>query len=342
MREHGRELLQYGHPQGYLPLREYISSRLVRYSIIAPPEQIIIVSGSQQGIDLLLRVFVDPGERVIVEAPTYSGLLPALLHHECEITSVPVGAMGMDLDLLEQLLAKQPTRLIYSMPNFHNPTGATLDLVGRKRLVEITARYGIPLVEDDYEKDLRFEGTPIVPVKALDMGGTVIYMGTFSKGLFPGVRIAWIAASNEIIERLVLAKRYADLHTNLVMQAAMAEFCLQGHYDTHLRRLHKIYRLRRRKLLAAMEREFPSEVSWTRPEGGYTLWVTMPPQVNARSLLVAAKKQGVSFTPGDQFYLADGGAHSFRLCFSRADAEQIDQGIAILGALIKAELAAHD
>src|SRR5262249_3828868 len=158
-------------------------------------------------------------------------------------------------------------------------------------------------VEDDYEKDLRFEGTPIVPVKALDADGVVLYIGTFSKGLFPGVRIAWIAASQEIVERLVMAKRYTDLHTNLLMQAAINEFCRQGQYDAHLRRLHKIYRLRRRKLLDALEREFPAEIGWTKPDGGYTLWVTMPEKIDAEELLTAAEKRGVSFTPGNRFHI---------------------------------------
>jgi 2-aminoadipate transaminase len=338
MRDRGRELLQYGHPQGYLPLREYISSRLVRYSITASPDQIIIVNGSQQGIDLILRIFTDSGDRVIVESPTYSGLLPVLLQYDCDVAAVPVGQFGMDLDALESTIKEKKPRLVYSMPNFHNPTGATMNLAERKRLVEIVTRHQIPLVEDDYEKDLRFEGTPIVPVKALDTAGAVLYMGTFSKGLFPGVRVAWIAATREIIERLVLAKRYTDLHTNLLMQAAMTEFCLQGHYDAHLRRLHKIYRLRRRKLLDALEREFPSRISWTRPDGGYVLWVTMPPEVDSEELLKEAQEKGVFFTPGNRFHLGHGGEHSFRLCFSRTDAEQIDEGIAILGSLIKKKL----
>lgn len=338
MRERGRELLQYGHPQGYPRLREYISARLVRYSISAPPENIIIVNGSQQGIDLIMRVFTNPGERVIVESPTYSGLLPVLAEYECAVATVPVGDEGMDLDMLDKELTRGEARFIYAMPNFHNPTGATMGLERRKRLVEIVTRHGVPLVEDDYEKDLRFEGTPIVPVKALDTSGAVLYMGTFSKGLFPGVRLAWIAASAEIIERLVLAKRYTDLHTNQLMQAAIAEFCEQGHYDAHLRRLHKIYRLRRRKLLDALEREFPAEVAWTRPDGGYALWVTMPARIDAEELLTAARARGVLFSPGNRFYRGAGGEHSFRLCFSRTDAEQIDEGIAILGALIKERL----
>jgi DNA-binding transcriptional MocR family regulator len=241
----------------------------------------------------------------------------------------------MDLDALERAIEQKRPRLIYSMPNFHNPTGATMDLAERKRLVDIVIKHKTPLVEDDYEKDLRFEGTPIIPVKALDTAGAVLYMGTFSKGLFPGARVAWIAATREIIERLVLAKRYTDLHTNLLMQAALNEFCQQGHYDAHLRRLHKIYRLRRRKLLDALEREFPPQVSWTRPDGGYALWVDMPAQIDAEELLQLAQEKGVSFTPGNRFYMEKGGEHNFRLCFSRTDAEQIDEGIAILGSLIK-------
>ncbi|MBL8151013.1 MAG: PLP-dependent aminotransferase family protein [Blastocatellia bacterium] len=336
MRERGRELLQYGNPQGYLPLREYISSRLVRYSISAPAEQIAIVTGSQQGIDLIMRTLTDPHDRVIIESPSYGELLPVLAQYEVDVIPIPVGSRGMDLDILEQKLNEQPARLIYSMPNFHNPTGATMELADRKRLVDIVAQHKIPLVEDDYEKDLRFEGTPIVPVKALDTTGTIIYMGTFSKGLFPGVRVAWVAASREIIDRIVLAKRYSDFHTNLLMQAAITEFCVQGHYDAHLRRLHKIYQLRRRRLLDALKREFPDSVSWTKPDGGYALWVTMPPQVDAEDLLLLAKEHGIFFTPGRKFYMEkDCGKSSFRLCYSRTDAEQIDEGIAILGSLIK-------
>ena len=152
------------------------------------------------------------------------------------------------------------------------------------------------------------------------------------------MRVAWIAATQEIVERLVMAKRYTDLHTNLLMQAAINEFCRQGHYDAHLRRLHKIYRLRRRKLLDALEREFPAEVCWTRPDGGYALWVSMPEKIDAEELLKSAEQRGVSFTPGNRFYPERGGEHCFRLCFSRTDGEQIDEGVAALGALIKERL----
>lgn len=338
MREHGRELLQYGDPQGYRPLREYISTRLVRYSIDVSPDQIVIVNGSQQGIDLVMRVFTDPGDSVVIESPSYAELFPVLAQYEVQVTTIPVGSNGMDLDLLERKLSEQPARLIYAMPNFHNPTGATMGLQERQKLVDIVTAHGVPLVEDDYEKDLRFEGTPIVPVKALDSTGTVLYMGTFSKGLFPGARVAWIAAEPAIVERLVLAKRYTDFHTNMLMQAAITEFCVQGHYDAHLKRLHKIYRLRRRKLLEAMAREFPPGVEWTRPDGGYALWVTLPASLNAKELLVAAQRHGIFFTPGERFFTGSGGENSFRLCFSRTDAEQIDEGVAILGSLIRERL----
>lgn len=338
IRERGRELLQYGDPQGYKPLRDYISSRLVRYSIDVSPEQIVIVNGSQQGIDLVMRVFTNPGDSVVIESPSYAELFPVLAQYEVQVATIPVGSTGMDLELLDRTLSAQPARLVYAMPNFHNPTGATMGLEQRKRLIEIVTAHSVPLIEDDYEKDLRFEGTPIVPVKALDSIGAVLYMGTFSKGLFPGARVAWIAAERAIVERLVLAKRYTDFHTNMLIQAAIAEFCAQGHYDAHLKRLHKIYRLRRRKLLEAMAREFPAGVEWTTPDGGYALWVTLPAGLNAKELLVAAQKHGIFFTPGERFFIGSGGENCFRLCFSRTDAEQIDEGVAILGSLIRERL----
>ncbi|MCS6886435.1 MAG: PLP-dependent aminotransferase family protein [Acidobacteriota bacterium] len=338
LRERGKQLLQYGDPQGYRPLREYLSMRLARYSISASVEQIVIVSGSQQGLDLVMRILTDPGDRVVIESPTYPELFPVLAQYQAEIVTVPVGNYGLELDQLEQRLREKPVQLAYVMPNFHNPTGATMQLEQREKLVEIAQKYGTILIEDDYEKDLRLEGTPIVPVKALDSTGAVLYLGTFSKGLFPGARVAWIVAQEAIVERLVQAKRCLDFQTNLLMQAALAEFCAQGYYDAHLKRIHKIYRLRRRRLLEALEREMPEGVSWTRPEGGYAVWVTMPQVLDAAELLDEARKHGIFFIPGTQFYIDGSGKNCFRLCFSRTDAEQIDEGVAVLGTLIREKL----
>jgi 2-aminoadipate transaminase len=227
------------------------------------------------------------------------------------------------------------------MPNFQNPTGVTMSLDTRRRLVELARQQAIPIIEDDYEKDLRFLGKPLPSLKALDPGGMIMHLGTFSKGLFPGLRLGWIAAPPAVLARLSLVKRYSDLHTNTLAQAVIAAFCQEGHYERHLKKLHQIYRERRACILAALKRHFPPEVSWTQPEGGYALWVSLPPAVHVQDLLAEAREEGVVFTPGNYFFDGEQRENGLRLSIARTDPGTIERGTEVLGRLIRRRLQSH-
>jgi GntR family transcriptional regulator/MocR family aminotransferase len=336
----GRELLQYAAPEGDPDLRAYIASELGRAGVQVAPDDILVVNGAQQGLDLLLRTFVDPGDPVVVESPTYWSVLPALGFYRAEVIEVPMTSHGMDTDALAAVLATRRPKLIYTMPNFQNPTGITMSLDTRRELTELGRRHAVPIVEDDYEKDLRLLGAGLPSLKALAPDALIMHLGTFSKGLFPGVRLGWIAAPAAVRERLILAKRYADLHTSALAQAVIAAFCRGGHYARHIAKLHRVYRDRRAALLTALERHFPAEATWTRPDGGYALWVTLPRQVEVRDLLVAARAEGVVFTPGHYFFNSDRGENCLRLSIARADCAAIERGSQILGRLIQRRLRA--
>jgi len=334
----GRELLQYAAPEGDPDLRAFIADELRRADTPVGPEDILIVNGAQQGIDLLLRVFIDPGDPVVVESPTYWSILPALAFYRADVVGVPMTPSGMDIDLLAGILHKRRPKLIYTMPNFQNPTGVTMNLETRRRLVALARQHAVPIIEDDYEKDLRLLGKRLPSLKALDPSGMIMHLGTFSKGLFPGLRLGWIAAPPAVLERLSLLKRYSDLHTSTLAQAVIAAFCLEGHYERHLKKLHRIYRERRDCVLGALEQHFPSEVNWTRPDGGYALWVSLPAALHVPELLVEARKEGVIFTPGNYFFDGEPQQNGFRLSIARTDQSAIERGVEVLGRLIRRRL----
>jgi DNA-binding transcriptional MocR family regulator len=334
----GREVLQYASPEGDPNLRQAIARELTRSGASATAEDIVIVNGTQQGIDLILRLFVDAGDRVAIESPTYWSILPALGFYGAKLCPIPMTPTGMDLDALATAIAAERPKLLYTMPSFHNPTGLTLSLEKRRALLDLVRRHEVAVIEDDYEKDLCFTGIALPSLKALDPKGFIMHLGSFSKGLFPGLRLGYIAAPPPVVERLVLLKRYSDLHTSSLTQAAVAEFLTEGHYRRHLERLQVVYRQRRDCVLAALERHFPSEATWTRPDGGYALWVTLPAGVDAGELLAAATAEGVIFTPGSYFFATDSAENGFRLSIARADRAEIERGIEVVARLIRERL----
>jgi 2-aminoadipate transaminase len=336
--DRAREVLQYAAPEGDPALRAAIARELSRAGANVNQDHIIVVNGTQQGIDLLLKLFVDPGDDVLIESPTYSSILPPLGFYGAQLLEVPMTPAGLDLDVLARLLAERRPKLLYTMPNFHNPTGISLSLEKRRALLELVRRYELPVIEDDYEKDLGTPADQLPSLKALDPEGRIMHLGSFSKGLFPGLRLGYIAAPQPVIERLTLLKRYSDLHTSSLTQAAVAEFLNQGHYDRHLKRLQYIYRQRRAALFEALERHLPAGVSWTRPAGGYALWVTLPPSVPVAELLAAARKEGVIFTPGSYFFAQEPAQNGFRLSIAHTDIPAIERGVEVLGRLIREQM----
>jgi 2-aminoadipate transaminase len=339
--------LQYGPTEGYRPLRELIVAQMGRYGIVATVDNILITSGSQQALDLIAKLLINRGDRILVESPTYLGALQAFDLMGAEYVTVPVDDDGLQTCNMEQALRSGP-KFMYILPNFQNPGGVTLSRKRRDELVELSDRYGIPIIEDDPYGQLRYEGEHISPLVVLDRTnllrdngyklGNVIYLSTFSKVLAPGLRVAWIVAPPDVIAKLVQIKQSTDLHTSTFTQMVTYEAARDGFIDEHVKLIRATYKVRRDAMLSALNDFFPPEVSWTHPHGGLFLWVTMPPGVDSSRLLELALRQNVAFVPGEPFYPnGDTGSH-MRLNFSNAAPEQIREGIRRLSIAVAHEL----
>jgi len=335
--------LQYGLTQGYTPLRELIAERSARFGLDVDVENILITSGSQQALDFLGKIFINRGDRILVESPTYLGALQAWNAYGPEFVSVSFDEHGMRTDSLEAPLRTGP-KFIYVLPNFQNPTGITLSLKRREELVRLADQYGVPLVEDDPYGQLRYTGSHLPPVVVLDSRyrdndsatyqGNVIYLSTFSKILAPGFRLAWVVAPKEVIEKMVQAKQGADLHTSTFVQLVAYQTAQDEFLDRHVGLIRKIYNERRQVMLDAMMEHFPESVRWTRPDGGMFLWVTLPETVDAADILAKAVEKKVAFVPGGPFHANGGGQNTMRLNFSNSTPEMIQEGISRLGQVL--------
>ena len=337
--------LQYGATEGYTPLRQMIADKLGAGGIRATLDNVMITAGSQQALDLIGKLLIDPGDRVLVEAPTYLGALQAFNIYGARYVSVPVDDNGLRTDLLEESLRSGP-KFMYILPNFQNPGGTTLSEGRRHELVLLADKYGIPIIEDDPYGQLRYEGEHLPPLVVVDREnlrrddgyhlGNVIYLSTFSKTLAPGLRIAWMVAPPDVISKLVQLKQGADLHTSTFNQVVAYEVARDGFLENHIERIRTVYCERRNVMLEAMQEFFPAEVSWTRPAGGLFLWVTLPEGVNSQRLFELALRENVAFVPGDPFFAnADNGRH-MRLNFSNADSDHIREGIRRLARAVRA------
>jgi len=352
LENHGEQALQYGPSEGYEPLREMIARHTSRYGIEAEPQHVLITSGSQQALDLIGKLLINSGDRVLVEAPTYLGALQAFSVYGAEYVSVPSDNDGLRTDLLEEPLRSGP-KFMYVLPNFQNPGGTTLAEGRRHELVLLADRYGIPIVEDDPYGQLRYEGEHLTPLVVLDREnlrrdngysiGNVLYLSTFSKTLSPGLRLGWIVAPPEVITKLVQLKQGADLHTSTFGQMVAYEVARDGFLDEHIKLIRRVYGERRDVMLQALQEFCPPEVTWTRPLGGLFLWVTLPVGMDCHCLFDAALKQNVAFVAGDCFYGGNGcdveGMRHLRLNFSNAKPDQIREGIRRLAVAIKDQLA---
>lgn len=324
----GSKALQYGATEGYTPLREYLSEKMQKYGVPAEVENIIITNGSQQALDLIGRIFLDKGDVVITERPTYLGALQAWRAYEPQFATVPLDDDGMCVDELEPVLKAHQgkVKFIYVLPNFHNPAGTTLPLERRMELVRLAAKYGVPIIEDDPYGELRFEGEDITPIETLHKEN-VIYLSTFSKTLAPGIRIGWVTAPSKIIGKLVQAKQGADLHTGVFVQMVAHDICSRGLLRTHVKKVRDAYLERRDAMLQAMEEHFPSGVTWTRPQGGLFLWVRLPEQIDTTEFMKTALEEKVAYVPGAAFHPDQGGHNTMRLNFSYCRPEIIREGI---------------
>ncbi len=327
----GAETLKYGLHQGYLPLREYIAQRFRLHGVATSEREILITNGAQQAIDLVARMLVRPGGVVVIEAPTYANLLPLLEFNGAGVRAVPMKDDGMDLACLEKVLHREKVSFVYTMPNFQNPTGITSTHEHRERLLALCAKAKVPIVEDGFEEDMKYFGKVDLPIKSIDHQNLVIYIGTFSKALFPGLRIGWITADAECIGRLLAIKRFSDLGSGTFVQAVLHAFCQFGYYEIHLRRLHRIFRKRMETALRAMAEFMPPGVCWTRPLGGYTIWVRIPKKTTEEEFRRATYPCGVLASHGSYYFPRKKNSEFVRLSIASLNEEEIRNGISRLG-----------
>ena len=340
----GPQALQYGTTEGYTPLREMIARHTGRYGVEVPTENILITSGSQQALDFIGRLFINRGDYIVVESPTYLGALQAWNAYGAQYIPVRADENGMIVDELEEALRIGP-KFIYILPNFQNPSGSTLSLERRRKLIELADKYGVPIIEDDPYGQLRYEGEHIPSVVSLDSeyrgpngghySGNVIYISTFSKLLAPGLRLAWVIAPSQVIHQLVMTKQAADLHTSSFNQYVAYEVGKGGFLDEHVKVIRATYKERRDVMIEMMEELFPTDVTWSRPQGGMFLWGVLPEDMDAAEVLKRAIEKKVAFVPGVAFHPKGDGKNTFRLNFSYSQPKTIRDGIARLGTTLK-------
>ena len=330
----GAELLLYGEPQGLLRLRRAVAEHLKGVDLVVSPDELVLCHGASQGIVLALRLFAAPGDVVALEEPTYNHVLAACSGLGFETTAIPMREEGLDLGALERTLARPEVKLLYTIPSFHNPLGITTSLAHRQALLAIAARCGKPVVEDAYEQDLRIDGRPVAPLAALDTTGGVVHLASFSKSLFPGVRVGAMAARGRLVDALLALKQSSDLSDAMPLQAGLAGFLESGDYAKHLARLRRVMRGRRDALLEALAQYLPPGARFARPEGGYQVWVELPDAIDTSELLPDAVAAGVLFAPGAQFHHDRRPSHGLRLRYAMADEAELREGAAVLGEVV--------
>ena len=334
-RRYGAELLASGSPKGFAPLLEYLPMVLARRNIFCDEQNLMVVSGLQQALSLVGRLFVDTGDTVLLENLSYPGALGVFRSLQANCIGIPLDAEGIRIDVLERVLKQRTTKLLYTIPTFQNPTGTTLAPERRRWLVDLCSEHNLVIIEDDYAHELGFEGKDPFPLKAWDMRGGIIHVGSFSESLFPGIRLSWILAAQPIIERLTLLKRSSDLYTNRILQGALLEFCRKGYYEKSVKRKKLVYRKRRDVMVQAIQRYFPEEVSWQKPRGGLFQWVDIPSTLDALSLLLETRKKGVVFAPDIMFSVEEWKRGGFRMGFTGTEEEKIETGVRIIGETMK-------
>ena len=335
IRRDGIEAFGYGDRAGYPPLRQTIAHILGQEGIPTRPEDILITSGAQQAIHLVIQALLHPGGVILTESPTYTGALDIFKAAGLKIVGIPVDERGMQVEAVEALIQTHTPKLIYTIPNFQNPTGACMSGHRRRSLLALAAHYNIPILEDDFVGDLRYEGRSQPALKALDAGGQVIYISTFSKMLAPGLRVGYILANGPVFAALLAHKRVADFASSNLIQRTLESYITVGRYQAHLRRACHVYRRRRNAMLSALQAELPAGAQFFVPHGGLFLWLRLPAGCSGRDLFQAACREGVTFLPGTFCYPNGGGEEYLRLTFAAAPPEQIETGIQRLAAGIR-------
>jgi 2-aminoadipate transaminase len=339
LRTEGARALDYGPAAGLPTLRQWLAERLTSRGIPTNAEQVLIVNGSQQGLDLVARTLLGSGDRVLVEEPSYSNGFRLFQTYGATIDGVPTDDRGLIPEALAVALAKAPCSLLYMMPIFQNPTGTVLAPERIDPILDLAAEHQLPILEDHFDADLVYEGDDPEPMKHRDSREQVILLGTFSKILFPGLRLGWLVLPRPLVERVVEVKQMADLSSGLLVQHAMDLYCRRGLLDLHIGRVRIANGARLAALRDSLEKEMPAGVRWTTPRGGMTVWLTLPPEVDSLALLQTARASGVDFSPGPLFFPNGGGGHHLRLCYVRETEERIRLGISRLASAIREEMA---
>jgi len=344
LQEDGARALQYSATEGYPPLKEYLATSMHKYGVPANPGNVLLTNGSQQALDLIGKIFINPGDFVITGRPTYLGAIQAWNAYEARFETVNLDDDGMVVDEIEQAYEKvmaksgRPPRFIYVLPNFHNPAGTTLPLERRKKLADIATALNLPVIEDDPYGQLRYEGKDVPPICTLIPERT-IYLGTFSKTLAPGLRLGWIVCPEALMQRFIQAKQGCDLHTGTFVQFVAADICQRGLLKPHVKRLCGHYKERRDTMLDALTEFWPDGCSWTHPQGGLFLWARVPESIDTQEFFQEAVAEKVAYVPGVNFYPnMDGGFNAMRLNFSYAAPDVIIEGIRRLGNALKKRL----
>ncbi len=345
-RELGQKALQYSATEGFYPLKQFLAESMHKYGIPATPENILLTNGSQQALDLIGRIFLDPGRFVLTGRPTYLGAIQAWQAYQAKFHTMRVDEQGMVVDEIERAYEKavedngKPPAFIYVLPNFHNPAGTTMPLERRIKLAEIATKFDLAVIEDDPYGQLRFDGEDITPICNLIPERT-LYLGTFSKTMAPGLRLGWIVASEALMTRLIQAKQGCDLHTGTFVQYVANDICQRGFLKPHIKKIRKFYKERRDTMVGALTEFWPESCHWTEPQGGLFLWASVPESIDTNEFLrEIALAEKVAFVPGIHFYPnADGGHNAMRLNFSYSSPEVIVEGIKRLGIALKRELA---
>ena len=340
--EHGQQALQYGAAKGVTELRELILKRVKeKENIDAKLENVMVTTGSEQAIDLVGKAFVNPGDTVLVEEPTYLCALDVFRSYGANFVSVPMDDDGMKMDALEEALKAHPeTALVYTVPNFQNPTGRTMPAERRKKFAELAAKYDVPVLEDNTYGDIRFAGEHVPSVKSFDHAGKVFYMSTFSKILAPGFRLGWLVADPKVIEKLTVLKQSADLHTDNLVQYVVTEFFKENDVDAHVKEISDLYGKRKQLMIDGIKKYFPKDVKYTDPEGGMFLWVEVPGVTDTVELFKQCLEHNVAFVPGDPFFAGKPQPGTFRLNYSNMQEDQIEVGLKRLGEALSQALEA--
>lgn len=340
MDEYGTVALQYGPTEGFEPLREKILDRMAKLKVDdLTIDNILITSGSQQGLDFMAKAFINPGDIILCESPTYLGAINAFRAYEPRFVEVETDDDGMILeDLEEKLRENDNVKFIYVIPDFQNPSGRTMSIERRKGLVDIANKYNVAVVEDNPYGELRFEGEIYPAIKHYDTEGRVIFLGTFSKIFSPGLRVGWIAADEEVLRKFILIKQGADLQSPTINQIAVAKFL--DHYDieAYIDRIKKVYKRRKDLMLNTIREEFPEGIKVTDPDGGLFTWLVLPPHINARELSIKALEKNVAYVPGGSFFPNGGNENTLRVNYSNMEEERIVEGVRRLAQVFKEAL----